>query len=79
MFLLLKIIFEKEPLRDVMKKLERHFGIRIDLDDNHLSDIRFTGKIENESLDEVMEYINKTKPIDYLYDKKQKLLTIKLK
>jgi ferric-dicitrate binding protein FerR (iron transport regulator) len=73
------IIFEKEPLRDVMKKLERHFGIRIDLDDNHLSDIRFTGKIENESLDEVMEYINKTKPIDYLYDKKQKLLTIKLK
>lgn len=73
------IIFEKEPLRDVMRKLERHFGIRIELDDNLLRDIRFTGKIENESLDEVMEYINKTKPIDYLYDKKQKILTIKLK
>ncbi len=73
------IIFEKEPLKDVMRKLERHFGIRIELDDNHLLDMRFTGKIENESLDEVMEYINKTKPINYLYDKKQKLLTIKLK
>jgi len=73
------IVFEKEPLKDVMRKLERHFGIRIELDDNHLIDMRFTGKIENESLDEVMEYINKTKPIDYLYDKKQKLLTIKLK
>lgn len=73
------IIFDKEPLRDVMKKLERHFGIRIELDDNLLSEIRFTGKIENESLDEVMQYINKTKPIDYLYDKKQKLLTIKVK
>jgi transmembrane sensor len=73
------IIFEKEPLRDVIKKLERHFDIRIKLDDNLLSGIRFTGKIENESLVEVMEYINKTKPIDYTYDKKQKLLTIKLK
>ena len=73
------IIFEKESLRDVMRKLERHFGIRIEMNDNSLSDIRFTGKIENESLGEVMEYINKTKPIDYLFDKKQKLLTIKLK
>lgn len=73
------IIFEKEPLRDVMKKLERHFGIRIELNDNHLSDMRFTGKIEDENLDEVMEYINRTKPINYLYDKKKKLLTIKLK
>ena len=73
------IIFEKEPLSDVMRKLERHFAIRIELEDNPLRDMRFTGKIENESLAEVMEYINKTKPIDYSYDKKQKLLTIKLK
>lgn len=73
------IIFDKEPLRDVMRKLERHFAIRIELEDSSLGDIRFTGKIENESLFEVMEYINKTKPIDYLYDKKQKILTIKLK
>jgi ferric-dicitrate binding protein FerR (iron transport regulator) len=73
------IIFEKEPMREVMRKLERHFAIRINLEDNLLSDIRFTGKIENESLIEVMEYINKTKPIGYSYDKKQKILTIKLK
>lgn len=73
------IIFEKEPLKDVMLKLERHFDVRIELEDKLLSDIRFTGKIENESLIEMMEYINKTKPIDYWYDKKQKLLTIKPK
>ena len=73
------IVFEKEPLRNVLQKLERHFAIRIELLDNQLGDIRFTGKIENESLFEVMEYINKTKPIEYLYDKKQKVLTVKLK
>lgn len=73
------IIFEKEPLRDVMQKLERHFAIRIKLDNILLGDIRFTGSIENESLVEVMEYINKTKPIQYFYDKKMKLLTVKQK
>ncbi|MCK9413266.1 MAG: DUF4974 domain-containing protein [Prolixibacteraceae bacterium] len=73
------IIFKNEPLREVMKKLERHFAIRIELEDEQLSDIRFTGNIENENVFEVMQYINKTKPIIYTYDKKLKLLTLKSK
>lgn len=73
------IVFENEPLRTVLQKLERHFAIKIELLDSQLGDIRFTGKIENESLFEVMEYINKTKAIEYTYDKKQKVLTVKLK
>lgn len=73
------IIFEKEPLRTVLQKLERHFAIKIELLDSQLGDIRFTGKIEDESLFEVMEYINKTKPIEYSFDKKLKILTVKLK
>lgn len=74
-----EIVFENEPLRTVLQKLERHFAIKIELVDSQLGDIRFTGKIENESLFEVMEYINKTKAIVYTYDKKQKVLTVKLK
>ncbi len=70
------IVFEKEPLRDVIKKLERHFAIRIELQDKLLGDIRFTGSIENESLFEVMDYINRTKQIQYTFDKKLKLLKI---
>lgn len=70
------IVFEKEPLRDVIQKLERHFAIRIELQDKMLGDIRFTGSIENESLFEVMDYINKTKQIQYTFDKKLKLLKI---
>lgn len=73
------IVFENEPLRTVLQKLERHFAVKIELVDSQLGDIRFTGKIENESLFEVMEYINKTKAIAYTYDKKQKVLTVKLK
>lgn len=70
------IIFEKEPLREVIQKLERHFAVRIELQDKMLGDIRFTGSIENESLFEVMDYINRTKQIQYSFDKKLKLLKI---
>jgi ferric-dicitrate binding protein FerR (iron transport regulator) len=73
------IVFEKEPLRSVIQKLERHFAITINLEDKTIGDIRFTGSIENETLFEVLEYINMTKPIQYSYDKKLKQLTIKAK
>lgn len=73
------IVFENEPLRDVMKKLERHFAIRIELKDSLLGKVRFTGNIENESLFEVIEYVNKTKQIQYTYDRKLKLITLKAK
>jgi len=70
------IVFEKEPLHDVIQKLERHFAIRIELQDKMLGEIRFTGSIENESLFEVMDYINRTKQIQYSFDQKLKLLKI---
>ncbi len=70
------ISFENEELDVVAKKLERHFDIRILLDPS-IASIRFTGQIFNESVTEVMEYINKTKPIRYAYDKHTRVLTIK--
>jgi ferric-dicitrate binding protein FerR (iron transport regulator) len=69
------ISFVNEPLSIVMRKLERHFDIRVELDQK-LSPIKFTGQVFDESLDEVMEYINKTKPIKYAYDKRKKTLKI---
>jgi transmembrane sensor len=73
------IIFEKEPLREVIKRLERHFSVKIVLDDQILGEMRFTGRIENESMFDVLNYINKTKQIQYTFDKRLKLLTIRKK
>lgn len=69
------ISFENEPLSEVMKRLERHFGIQISLDEQ-LAPIRFTGTIYNETVTEVMAYIQMTKPITYAYDQKQRTLKI---
>ncbi|WP_423130184.1 FecR family protein [Gaoshiqia sp. Z1-71] len=72
------ISFENEPLSEVMKRLERHFGIQISLDEP-LAPIRFTGTIYNETVTEVMAYIHMTKPITYAYDQKQGTLIINSK
>ncbi len=69
------IAFENEPLGDLVKRLERHFDLTIALD-QEIASIRFTGQVFEESLDEVMEYIHKTKPIKYAYDKTKRTLTI---
>ncbi len=69
------IAFENEPLGDLAKRLERHFDIVIVLDQD-IASIRFTGQVFDESLDEVMEYIHKTKPIKYAYDKTRRTLKI---
>ncbi|MCW0483112.1 FecR family protein [Gaoshiqia sediminis] len=69
------ISFENEPLSEVTKRLERHFGIQISLDEQ-LAPIRFTGTIYNETVTEVMAYIQMTKPITYAYDQKQGILKI---
>ncbi len=73
------IIFKKEPLKEVVRKLERHFDVKIVLEDSSLEDICFTGNIKNESLPDVLELINKTKPIQYTYDKKLKKINIRTK
>jgi len=70
------ISFEQEELGDVAKKLERHFKMKIKLDTT-IAPLRFTGQVFNESVSEVMEYINKTKPISYTYDKKARNMEIK--
>lgn len=70
------IVFDKEPLRSVIRKLERRFAITIEMNDKDLADIRFTGSIENETLPEVLGYISKTKPIQFTYTKNKKTVII---
>ncbi len=69
------ITFQNESLNDVAKKLERHFNLSIEIEPK-LSNIRFTGKIYNESIEEVMTLIDKIEPIKYKYQKDSNHLLI---
>ena len=71
------LIFKKDALEDIVKKLERWYNVNIELaPDVELKNYRFTGTIEMESLPEVLELIRITAPVRYKYDAKKRVVEI---
>ena len=71
-----KLIFEKEPFRNVAKELERWYNVKIELHGEKLKKLGYTGTIEMETFGEVLELINVTAPIKYTFNKDTRLLKI---
>jgi len=75
-----KLIFYKDPLHEIVKKLERWYNVEINVTpQTELKNYRFTGTIEMESLTEVLELIRVTAPIQYSYDLKNRTVIIDTK
>jgi hypothetical protein len=71
-----QIAFENEPMDELLKKLSRHYGLKIVLTDSALGKVCFTGHIENETIHNFLDYVNVTKPINYQFDESGNVLTI---
>lgn len=71
-----KLIFNREPFEKVAKRMERWYNVHIEIDNEEIKDLWFTGTIEMETLSEVMELISKSMPIQYSYDKTSRTLII---
>lgn len=72
-----KIIFRKEYLPEVAKRLERWYHVSIELDnDPRLSKIHYTGTLEMESFSEVLELLEVTASINYTYNDKTRVIKI---
>ncbi len=65
-----RLIIRSEPLEHLAKKLERRYDVRIIFRDEEARDIRFTGVLENETLEQVLLAIQLTSPIRYTIDHK---------
>lgn len=72
-----KLLFNREPFPDFIKKLERWYNVKIQYSDPKLDEIWYTGTIEMESISEVMEMISKAAPVTYSFDNKTRIFTIK--
>jgi len=60
------LIFRDESFEDMAKKMESWYGVEIRIEDEKLKKYRFTGKfIYNETIDQVMEVISRTTPLQY--------------
>jgi len=60
-----KWILEREPLEDLVPKLERRFNLKFRFDENELKKYLFTGTIRNETIDQILEALTLTAPLRY--------------
>lgn len=68
-----KLIFNETPFHEVVMRLGRWFNADIKLTDETIANYRYTATFTNESLDQVMELLKLTAPIDYASNKREGL------
>ncbi len=64
-----------ETLEDLAVMLERKYDVTIHFDDNSLKDLRFTGIIENETIEQILELIKISSNVDYRINGRKILLS----
>lgn len=70
--------FENEPIDNVIRSLERWYGVTISVSDNLDSSCRLTARIENETLEEMLELLKSSTGVDYTINGNKVLLKGKL-
>jgi ferric-dicitrate binding protein FerR (iron transport regulator) len=60
-----RLIFKGLTLQEIAIELERHFGKKVTFVDDEPKNYRLTGSFQNNSLDEIMFYLSKTKDFKY--------------
>jgi ferric-dicitrate binding protein FerR (iron transport regulator) len=61
------LVFEDEAFADIIKDLERWYGVRIVVRDKSAMSCRFNSKIERESLEEVLKMFSATSEMKYFF------------
>jgi transmembrane sensor len=69
-------IIYREPLSTLAPMLERRFNLKIIFEDEQLKKYKFTGIIENETVDQMLNALKLTAPLDYLINKDTIRLTM---
>lgn len=59
------LVFDDQPLREILPILERTFNVTIHTEDAHSLNCRFTAKIKNKSLNEVLDLFRASETIGY--------------
>jgi transmembrane sensor len=70
-----QLAFDSETLEDIAKVLERMYNVQVVFDSEQIKQMRFSGKIKNNSLESVLQLISLTAPIHY--NVKDSIVTLK--
>ena len=69
-----RLIFKREPFEMMAARLERWYNVKIDIENEELKNMWFTGTIEMETFTEFMELLVRSYPIHYVYDRNTRTL-----
>jgi len=61
-------IIEREKFGELVKKIERRYNVKIILESDELLDYHFSGIIEKETLEQLLEILRLTIPVQYTID-----------
>jgi transmembrane sensor len=70
-----KLVFNKDPIGEVVKKLSRWFNVDIKIADPELLELTYTATFVHETLPQVMELIAKVSPVTYSISDREEIST----
>lgn len=70
-----ELVFEENSMKEIMKFIERWYGVHIRLDQDLMDGELLTFKVKTESLYELLSLINMLKPIKYQIDGEEVIIT----
>ena len=74
-----KLIIKSESLESLAIKLERHFNIEISFESDTIKGFKYSGTLDEVSIEEVLNALESTSPLIYSIDKNQVILSLKKK
>jgi ferric-dicitrate binding protein FerR (iron transport regulator) len=85
-----KLVFRNDPIDEIAKRLERWYNIDVEVVGSSNEDLRLRATFINEGLEEVLDLLKRSLPIDYnikngelkpdeIYAKKKVIITLKTK
>jgi ferric-dicitrate binding protein FerR (iron transport regulator) len=63
-----QLLFDDRPLSDIVNELERWFNVTIEVEDRASLNCHFSAKVDNKTLEEVLELFQDAEGIDYRID-----------
>jgi len=70
-----KLVFNKEPIGEIVKKLSRWFNVDIQIKDPELLELTYTATFVNETLPQVMELMTLVSPVSYSISNREEIST----
>lgn len=68
-----KMVFRDTPLKEIVKQLSRHYNVTIQVQEEDIKEYRYTATFTTESLEQVLNLLKLTAPLEWEYMKERKL------